>query len=285
MVLSRVLNNLADARLPFWAAALLLTTAAFSLADEPEETAPTDPRREAYREDAEKCRFSRADGQSLHFVKEPIMRWSNEAVYSGDVFAWTHQGRPEVIGCILSGPGKNIWHEFHLVAEEPIAPADIQNGRRWEPAEGLIRDPVPDVPQPAKRASARLAQMREIARDFHAYMWAGSNKTELRLLPQPLMRYGDEASEVIDGALFAYVWTIGTDPEFILLVECRRSDHDPAWCFAPIRFTNRSLRLNRREKDVWEVQGHKEPAGKLATQIYTTGFARSMPKSSSKPQQ
>jgi hypothetical protein len=128
---------------------------------------------------------------------------------------------------------------------------------------------------PAGSASARLVQMRQIARDFKAYMFADST-WELRLLTQPLMRYGDEKRDVIDGALFAYVWTKGTDPEFILLLECRRDDGEPTWCFAPARFSNRGVWLKRAEKDVWGVYGHDEPAGKLTTKIYTTAFARSM---------
>lgn len=273
-------NLRAAARLPFWMVASLLISAAIVRADEAQKAAPTDPFREAYREDAEKCEFSTADGQPIELVKEPLMRWMNDGNWSGDVFVWTHEGRPEVIGCMLSGPGagklRYVWHEFHLLAEKPIAPAVIQNGRRWEPAEGLKTEPVPDAPQPAKRGTARLVQMREIARGFQAYMWTGKT-TELRLLPQPLMRYGDDKGEVLDGALFAYVWTLGTDPELILLVECRRDDGELTWCFAPVRFSNRGVWLKHGEKDVWGVKGHSEPKGKTTTLIYTTGFARSMP--------
>src|SRR5262245_10026253 len=62
--------------------------------------------RKAYREDAEKCTFY-ADAQhqqALTMVQQPIMRWFNDDDWSGDVFVWTHEGRPVVIGCILSGP-------------------------------------------------------------------------------------------------------------------------------------------------------------------------------------
>jgi hypothetical protein len=250
------------------------------VADEPAASGATDYLRQAYREDAEKCAFSRVDGRALTLVKEPIMRWTNDGDWSGDVFAWTYRGRPEVIGCILSGPGASdlryLYHEFHLLAEKPIAPATIQDGRRWEPAEGLKIERLADAPQPADRASARLVQMREIARSFRAYMYAETT-WELRLLTQPLMRYGDEQSDVIDGALFAYVWTKGTDPELVLLLECRRDDQELAWCFAPARFSNRGVWLKRADKDVWGVEGHQEPAGKLTTKTYTTAFARSMP--------
>ena len=267
-----------------WLAMLCLELIALlvgAIADEPPKPAAGDLLRQSYREDAEKCEFSLADGEALKLVKEPIMRWTNDGDWSGDVFVWTHEGRPEVIGCILSGPARNnaryLWHEFHLLAEKPITPANIQNGRRWAPAEGLKLQPLPDAPPPAARATSRLVQMREIARGFSAYMWA-DNTTELRLLPQPLMRYGDEESDVIDGALFSYVWTKGTDPELILLLECRRSEGERAWYFAPVRFSNRGVWLKRADKDIWGVKGHTEPAGKETTLVYTTGFARAIPR-------
>ena len=241
---------------------------------------PADYLRDAYREDAEKCAFSRADGQPLKLIAEPIMRWANDDSWSGDVFAWTHQGRPEVVGCILSGPGaagvRYVYHECHLLAEKPIAAANVQDGRRWQSAEGLKIERLDDAPKPADSAAARLVQMRSIARSFTAYMQADGT-WELRLLTQPLMRYGDDKSAAADGALFSYVWTKGTDPELILLVECRRDDQEVAWCYAPIRFSNRSLWLKRDGKEIWRAESHREPAGKITTQLYTTAFARSMP--------
>lgn len=252
-----------------------------ALAEEPKPDTAADPVREAYRVDAENCEFYRdmEHQQPLKWVEKPIMRWTNDGDWSGDVFVWTYQGRPEVIGCICSGRAgpdhRNIFHEFHLLSETPIAPATVQSGRRWEPAEGLKVERLADAPPPAERVTARLVQMREIARSFKAYMWA-DNTWELRLLTQPLMRYDDEQTDVIDGALFAYVWTKGTDPEFILVLECRRENGELAWYFAPARFSNRGVWLKRADKDVWGVHGHDEPTGKLTTKTYTTAYARTI---------
>lgn len=254
---------------------LLSTFSAAFAAGEPEK--PADPLRAAYREDAEKCEFVSADGRPLDLVKQPLMRWSNDGDWSGDIFAWTHEGRPEVLGCLLAAPvangGRLVFHEFHLLAEAPILPAVIQDGRRWAPAEGLQVQPLTDAPPPAATAPARLTQMRSIARSFSPHMTAESN-WELRLLPQPLMRYGDGKGEVVAGALFGYVWPKGTDPELILLVECRRDGEGLRWYYAPIRFSNRALWLIRNEQEVWRVDGHEEPRGKLTTQLYTTAYAR-----------
>src|SRR5437870_4329336 len=93
--------------------------------------------RRAYRAEAEKYEFHQDSErkQALKMVDKPIMRWSSDDDWSGDVFVWTHAGRPEVIGCMLSGPGgktdRLVFHELHLLAEKPIAAVDLYTHRRW----------------------------------------------------------------------------------------------------------------------------------------------------------
>jgi len=242
--------------------------------------------RRQYRDDAEQYVFQ-ADTerqQTLKLLEKPVLRWATDDDWSGDVFVWMLEGQPSVIGCILSGPGgqtsRNVYDEFHLLAERPIAPVGLQTGRRWEPEGGLARTALADAPRPADSAAGRLVQMRQIARDFSAHMEA-DGKWELRLLPQPLLRYGDEKtgqSGVIDGALFTWVWSKGTDPELIMLIECRRTDSGPAWHYAPVRFSNRPLWLKHGQREVWRVDSHREPSGGTTTLIYTTAYARSFPR-------
>jgi len=238
--------------------------------------------RAEYQDDADKYAFF-ADAQHkqpLKLIAKPVMRWSSLKDYSGDVFVWTKDGLPTVVGCMLSGPNgqraRNMSHEFHLVADEPMAAIDLPSRQRWQPADGLKRTPVEDAPVPAMSAAGRLTQMRQISRAFTVRMEAVNGMWELRLLPQPLLRYGDESTEVIDGALFAHVWTTGTDPEFILLLECRKTEKGPAWHFAPMQFTNRPLRLEHNGREVWSIDAHKEPASPT-TLLYTTGFVRTFP--------
>ena len=242
--------------------------------------------RAEYLVDAQKYQFHHdAERQhELKLVERPVMRWATDDDWSGDVFVWTHTGRPEVIGCILSGPGaggRPVYHEFHLLAERPVAPVALQTRRRWQPEAGLPVSPVPEAPAPAESAPGRLVQMRQLARDFTAQMEADGS-WELRLLPQPLYRYGDETAEVTDGALFAYVWSKGTDPEFVLLLECRRTDSGPTWHYAPVRFTTRELQLTHQGKEVWRAATLQEPQTESAM-VYTTAFARSMPLENSSP--
>jgi hypothetical protein len=239
-----------------------------------------------YRQDAEKYVFETGaeKPQALKLVEKPIMRWSNDDDWSGDVFMWTDKGVPAVVGCILSGPSgetnRIVFHEFHLLADKPLAPVELLTKRKWQPKEGLTRIPLADAPKPAPTAAARLTQMRQLTRKFTAHMEA-DGIWELRLLSQPLFHYGDEKGEVVDGALFAYVWTKGTDLEVILLLECRKHAKELVWTYAPVRFSNRQVWLKNDGKEVWRVAGHKEP-GTTTDLIYTTAYARTAPKDSAK---
>jgi len=239
--------------------------------------------RAEYLTDAEKYEFGSGDEQAqrLELVAKPVMTWANDDDWSGDVFVWMHKGQPAVIGSILAGPAgtanRNVFHEFHLLAEKPIAGADLQTHRRWQPAEGLVRTIITDAPKPAANAPARLTQMRQLSREFSAHMEA-SGAWELRLLTQPLFRYGDAHGSVVDGALFAYVWTKGTDPEVILMLECHKTDAGLAWLYAPVRFSNRSVWMRRQAREIWRVESHKEPSDKNTTLLYTTAYARTMPR-------
>src|SRR5882757_6731475 len=148
--------------------------------------------RAEYRADAEKYTFftDPQHKQPLALAAKPIFSWTSLKDYSGDVFVWTKDGLPVVVGCMLSGPSgqraRNVSHEFHLVADEPIAPIDLPSRQRWEPAEGLKRTLVANAPPPASSAPGRLTQIRQISRSFAVHMEAVNGKWELRLLPQPV---------------------------------------------------------------------------------------------------
>ena len=76
---------------------------------------------------------------------------------------------------------------------------------------------------------------------------------ELRLLPQPLYRYKSTDPDVLDGAVFAFVTSAGTDPEALLVLEARKpADKDrPVWHYAVARFTDLNLWVRHKGKEVF----------------------------------
>ena len=105
-------------------------------------------------------------------------------------------------------------HEFHSLSPDPFH-AGERGGSGWllrNPASTL--EPIPDAPEPANNRALRLTQMRDLARRFSSQVQRENSKWEMRMLTQPIYRYeiADENSAVVDGAVFAFVWTAGTDP-------------------------------------------------------------------------
>lgn len=236
--------------------------------------------------EATECRFylDAAKSRKLELLREPVMRLTAQGDMHGEVYVWTHQGAAAVVGCAFSGPeragGRNILIELHSLSPGPLV-ASGGGGRGWQPEEaGLDLMPVPDAPIPARTESLRLTQMRNIARRFSANITEKENNWELRLLPQPLYRYKptDKTSPVVDGAVFAYVWTTSTDPEVLLVVEAHRTDSGLAWRYAPARFTSRECWVNHQGREVW--RGHRNAVGifdGVTNKRYGAFFVKTVP--------
>ena len=87
----------------------------------------------------------------------------------------------------------------------------------------------------------RLVQTRSLAREFSGHtIDVNKERWELRLLSQPLFRYEKPEGDVIDGALFAFVTSAGTDPEVVLALEARKIEEVPPGSTA--RFASRTTR-------------------------------------------
>jgi len=196
--------------------------------------------------------------EKLKLHDESLFHWGNPARNGEDgaVFVWLLDGRPEVIGSVFTYRYKdNIRrkHEYHSLAAGPLT-AEYRGERVWAPkAAGITFQPVPDAPEPGATSRARLTQMKLLARDFSARMEDRSGqKSDLRLISQPLIRYEPQSKDVIDGALFSF--SLGTDPEVILVLEARAGKGGPVWQFAFARFHFITLTASYKNKDVWRAE-------------------------------
>jgi len=199
--------------------------------------------------------------------KEPVYVWTNPTRAGGQdgaVFVWTCRGRAEVVGTIFSFPGRGkrtVDHEFHSLATTVLdvnrAGADVPAAKTWTPrTPGVTLAAIPGAPAPARSPALRLAQMRELTRDF-----AGTTENrqevrwELRLLTQPLYRYVSTDPDVLDGALFAFVTSAGTDPEALLVLEARKAPGAgrPTWHYAAGRYTDMALRMRHKGAEILAV--------------------------------
>ncbi len=98
--------------------------------------------------------------------------------------------------------------------------------------------------------------MKGVSRRFSALEFhtpRGQDKLQtyrLRLLPQPVHRYRDKDSGLLEGAVFLF--TYGTNPELMLFIECHHEDGTERWHFGVSRCTAAQLTLSLEGSEVWQ---------------------------------
>jgi hypothetical protein len=197
----------------------------------------------------------------LTFRAEPVLKWTNPERKTDDgvVFVWTDRGRPEVAASFYryKADGNHLEdHEFISLSTSALS-ARLQSEPIWSVATGNVRPvPIPDAPRPASTPNERLRQMRALAREFKATFNNPPDLSEIRLLTQPIYRFETEGkrTDIVDGALFAYVHT--TDPEVLLMIEARPEvEAGPAtWHYSLTRMSMVNLRVHHKDREVWSVQ-------------------------------
>ncbi len=117
---------------------------------------------------------------------------------------------------------------------------------------------IPKEQPPADDEGKRLRQMRETARRFKASESLDPARTdpsdqfELRLLPQPALRYQGPDAGLVDGAIFLMAY--GRNPEIALLIEARREDKgEPAWFYGLARIGAARLRVKLDDREVADL--------------------------------
>jgi hypothetical protein len=230
-------------------------------ADPPKASAKAQERLQAmHLEEAEKWQMYLDEGHKTkaELNQKPIYIWANptrSGGQHGSVFVWTQQGRPAVVGSIFSHPEmerRMICHEFHSLATGALHPEREGAAEKWEPKAAIKMQPLKGTATPEGFAPRRLVQMRSLSREFTAYSIDYlKERWELRLLPQPLYRYEKPEGDVIDGALFSFVTSAGTDPEVIVALEARKVEGGSAWFYRAIRFSDSNLYVQHSGKEVW----------------------------------
>ncbi len=243
----------------YWIAPLFLLAATFALAED-NETADEVPANEAsaqrIAELADKYEFFTDATKSAKLERQPkpVLKYTNaiRGDVFGNVFVWTHLGRPEAIGAIFDFRSEDkLDTELHTLSRPTIVAA--RDGQTfWKPSKpGVTFEVLPGAQPPATTATGRAKQMRDFANDFEVErIHPEQGKESLRLLPQPIYRYSSPKQDIVDGAIFVFVE--GTDPETFLLLEAT-SGENPKWRFALARMNIVDFTATYLGKKVWSV--------------------------------
>lgn len=195
--------------------------------------------------------------QIAELNEKPVFRWNNSVAGTKDaaLFLWMADGRPVVAATMLWRPERGMFHEFQSLATEPLH-GEQAGTRVWDVSKAGIRwAAVPGAPPPDAGAVKRLIQMKTLAEQFRAEVVKGppaypeDSVWQLRLMVNPVARYGGRDEAVRDGAVFAFCQD--TDPEVLLLLEMRGEGEKAAWHFAFAPMTGWSAKAWRAKTMVW----------------------------------
>jgi hypothetical protein len=194
-------------------------------------------------------------GEPYRLKPEPVLRYTNTVGDSRDgaIFLWLGDGdRPEAAVQVFKTryPWMQEWTSLSLA---PLM-AKMPDGPAWKPSRGGVElKPVSGAPKPADTASGRLRQMHTLASDFSARDRFRGVWQPLRMLSNPMARYGKPGSEAVDGALFAFVIT--TDPEAWLMLEARTTKNGLEWQYAFAPMSGYPLEASWKKQLVWSQAG------------------------------
>ncbi|AMV20853.1 hypothetical protein [Planctomyces sp. SH-PL14] len=187
----------------------------------------------------------------------PLLRYTNPSgglVKDGTLFVWRDGIRP-IAACSFSIRGPEdpdaVFFEMTSLVGTPLR-CERRGQARWTPKRsGLLDQAVPETGVPEDRPVARLTTMRNIARRFEAENFLRDGKPNaLRLMPQPIDRYQDEAAGLLDAGMFAFVEA--NDPEILLLIEARKgADGEKSWRYTVARMTSRQLEVRLDGKQIF----------------------------------
>jgi hypothetical protein len=209
--------------------------------------------------------FSLFGGEALD---EPLsivgrLRWDNNSrgSSSGLTAIYARGGRAEAVVCVYPWQGRLV-HYFGTLSRGLVR-GDLNAAKFWSPDQpGTEFRAIPDADPPHASESARLLQLKALARERFSALLVGwdsndSDRAELRLQTRPLYRYEQPEGEVFDGAVFA--WVTGVDPEALLLIEAVESDGARRWEYAFAPRTSGALEGRLDGEVVWMAERYPLP--------------------------
>lgn len=196
------------------------------------------------------------DGHPIDLIEKPLLAFGDSAriQHRGTLWAWGTQGRPVAFLELFQQPQQEgMWVHSVTLSAEPTVTMETPIHVRWTP-QTMAFEPsqLAGSPPPAVKKTARLRQLKEAARRFgaHEFWDPGRSRYELRLLVQPVHRYVDQESKVLDGAVF--VFAHGTNPECLLLIEAiGESFAEAHWQYALIRSSDAESHVELDGDEVW----------------------------------
>jgi hypothetical protein len=211
-------------------------------------------------------------------LKNSLMSYTDEPLFidAATVWTWTlkKEGRPLAL-CKVEHydtarlPRQGEWLYCFTSLSTDLIQAEWPDGHKWTARQpGVAFRDIPNAVPPGDSSAARLRQMKELSRQFTAsFEFNGQRKEELRLLAQPLYRYADLASKIVDGTVFTAAMN-GTNPTAIFLIELQQDGARQVWRFAVAAMTDGGVVAKYDGKEVWSKAALHAPGTSFDTWTY-----------------
>ncbi len=176
----------------------------------------------------------------------------------GTLWAVGEKGRPLAVMEVFpfaAGDGPDRWSTaVASLTEAPLIAENVDGaaGQNWTPAGwGEAFHPFPDADAPAPTAEERQPQAAALAGRFtgHQFWLPGETRYELSVRPEPVLKYADDKSGILDGNLFILMHD--TNPEVLLLIEAQAEKGKPQWKYALASMGSARMHVQFDDKEVW----------------------------------
>jgi hypothetical protein len=264
----------------------LVLVCAAAIADEPErEKEQQAGRREQQLRDMQRSAVeytlssAGTPKRTFKFHETAVIRPSNpiSGTLDGALYVWTDRGRPQAILKFFTFNNTTYSHAWLSLSECSFV-AERHGKVVWSPPKpGIVLRELPEAPQPAETAAARLRQMKNLAGKFTATYTAVHLRAapfELRNLPQPLYQYQTDDEYRADGALFGYVQS--TTPVGLLLLESRQTSSGPRWHYCYCSLVTGPLTARYGDQQIFSLE--RDPVSTDRTQPFVLFRGQPVPK-------
>ena len=203
-------------------------------------------------------------------------------VTDGTLWTMGGSGRPKVVlevYPVAYQPGQEQWYSaITSLTTRPLKAEKVDGveTQDWAPLSwGQEFAVIPKAAAPEGDEQQRSATMQQIARRFsaHQFWQPGVTRYDLEVLPQPVLRYKDEAAGILDGGLFVIAHE--TNPEVLLLIEAQANKNVARWMYALAPLGSAAMHVSLDEEEVWTCPT-PAPVGGGGTHPYWA-FARKLP--------
>lgn len=199
----------------------------------------------------------------------PVFRYDDQPrrILDGTLWAWGTSGRPVALCKVedyISNEQTRLWVQCLTSLSSERISAKWNDGREWTATKpGLNLQKLSNGPSPSENPRLRLTQFRQMVRRFSATLIdpRSDDRQQMRLLPQPVCRYKDQESNLVDGAIFGFA-SNGTNPDACLVLEIRETGAGQfVWEFGVAAMTAHAVEVKLNNDIVWSKQFTGDPSG------------------------